>query len=514
MSLPPTTPARSVHSRTATSDRPAPRARARRGSRAAPLDVTAIARSTASARSRAASGRRRSAERCARLRPQRRGVQGSRLAVHLVLSARAPVRRARAEILSILSISGRATAHGCPAPFGPKALDGCTPADCLRAPDAIGRSRAVVGTLGRMTWLVTGGAGYIGSHVVRAFGQVGLGDGGPRRPVQRAPGVRPRRRAAGRGLDPRHRPRGGHAGPARRRRRRAPRRVQVRRRLGRPPPAHVRAERHRHGAPARGDGLAGRRRDRVLVVGRRLRHPGRRPGHRGHADRPGVARTASPSSSASGCCATRAGPSGLRHTSLRYFNVVGSATPDLYDTSPHNLFPLVLDALAEGRTPRINGTDYATPDGTCVRDYIHVADLADSHVAAAQALAAGRTLEPVYNLGSGDGVSVREIMTAMAEGTGIPFEPEIAPRRPGDPARIVASGRAGRPRPRLADAPLAARHGHQRLGGPPGPLTRASARWRLRAPAARAAASTRPSSTDSLPGVDRPRRAASARPRR
>lgn len=131
---------------------------------------------------------------------------------------------------------------------------------------------------------------------------------------------------------------------------------------------------------------------------------------------------------------------GLRHTSLRYFNVVGSATPDLYDTSPHNLFPLVLNALAGGRTPRINGTDYPTPDGTCVRDYIHVADLADSHVAAAQALAAGRSLEPVYNLGSGDGVSVREIMTAMAEGTGIPFEPETAPRRPGDPARIVASG--------------------------------------------------------------------------
>ena len=162
--------------------------------------------------------------------------------------------------------------------------------------------------------------------------------------------------------------------------------------------------------------------------------------------------------------ADQARAAGLRHTSLRYFNVVGSATPDLYDTSPHNLFPLVLDALAAGRTPRINGTDYPTPDGTCVRDYIHVADLADSHVAAAQALAAGRTLEPVYNLGSGDGVSVREIMTAMAEATGIAFEPEIAPRRPGDPARIVASGELRRPRPRLADAPLAARHGHERLG--------------------------------------------------
>ncbi|MFC4613557.1 UDP-glucose 4-epimerase GalE [Cellulomonas algicola] len=132
----------------------------------------------------------------------------------------------------------------------------------------------------------------------------------------------------------------------------------------------------------------------------------------------------------------------LRHTSLRYFNVVGSGTPDLYDTSPHNLFPLVLDALTSGRTPRINGTDYPTPDGTCVRDYIHVADLADAHVAAARALADGSPLQPVYNLGSGDGVSVRQIMTAMADVTGIAFEPEVAPRRPGDPARIVASGEA------------------------------------------------------------------------
>jgi UDP-glucose 4-epimerase len=136
--------------------------------------------------------------------------------------------------------------------------------------------------------------------------------------------------------------------------------------------------------------------------------------------------------------------SSLRHTSLRYFNVVGSATPDLYDTSPHNLFPLVLDALVAGRTPRINGTDYPTPDGTCVRDYVHVADLATSHVAAARALGEGRTLERVYNLGSGDGVSVAEIMTAMAEVTGIEFEPDRAPRRPGDPARIVASGELAR----------------------------------------------------------------------
>jgi UDP-glucose 4-epimerase len=131
---------------------------------------------------------------------------------------------------------------------------------------------------------------------------------------------------------------------------------------------------------------------------------------------------------------------GLRHTSLRYFNVVGSATPDVYDTSPHNLFPLVIEALVEGRTPRINGDDYDTPDGTCVRDYVHVADLAVSHVAAAEALTAGRALEAVYNLGSGEGLSVRQIMEAMARVTGIDFEPEVQPRRPGDPARIVAAG--------------------------------------------------------------------------
>jgi len=131
---------------------------------------------------------------------------------------------------------------------------------------------------------------------------------------------------------------------------------------------------------------------------------------------------------------------GLAHTSLRYFNVVGSGSPELYDTSPHNLFPLVFEALLAGSTPRINGDDYPTPDGTCVRDYIHVADLAASHVAAARRLDAGERLEPVYNLGSGDGVSVREIMDAVARVTGIPFDPVVAPRRPGDPARIVASG--------------------------------------------------------------------------
>jgi UDP-glucose 4-epimerase len=131
---------------------------------------------------------------------------------------------------------------------------------------------------------------------------------------------------------------------------------------------------------------------------------------------------------------------GLAHTSLRYFNVVGSGSADLRDTSPHNLFPMVFEALIEGRTPRINGNDYQTADGTCVRDYIHVADLAVSHVAAARRLDAGERIAPVYNLGSGDGVSVGQIMSTVASVTGIPFTPEIGPRRSGDPDRIVASG--------------------------------------------------------------------------
>jgi UDP-glucose 4-epimerase len=130
----------------------------------------------------------------------------------------------------------------------------------------------------------------------------------------------------------------------------------------------------------------------------------------------------------------------LRHTSLRYFNVVGSADPSIYDTSPHNLFPLVFEALIEGRTPRINGDDYDTPDGTNVRDYVHVGDIAAAHVVAAQRLASGAPIEAAYNLGSRNGLSVRQIMDAMARVTGIDFTPEIAARRPGDPDRIVATG--------------------------------------------------------------------------
>ena len=131
---------------------------------------------------------------------------------------------------------------------------------------------------------------------------------------------------------------------------------------------------------------------------------------------------------------------GVRHTSLRYFNVVGSGDDGVFDVSPHNLFPVVFETLLAGGIPRINGIDYETPDGTNVRDYIHVTDLALSHVAAARRLDRGEAIEAAYNLGSGDGVSVGEIMATIATVTGIPFDPEVGPRRPGDPARIVAGG--------------------------------------------------------------------------
>ena len=130
----------------------------------------------------------------------------------------------------------------------------------------------------------------------------------------------------------------------------------------------------------------------------------------------------------------------LNATSLRYFNVVGSGSPDIVDLSPFNLFPLMFRALNNGQIPHINGDDFPTPDGTCVRDYVHVTDVAAAHVSAAQKLSDGAKISQVYNLGAGTGTSVLEIMQAASRVTGIGFRPEIRSRRPGDPARIVADG--------------------------------------------------------------------------
>jgi UDP-glucose 4-epimerase len=128
----------------------------------------------------------------------------------------------------------------------------------------------------------------------------------------------------------------------------------------------------------------------------------------------------------------------LRVISLRYFNVAGAASPQLGDPAVLNLIPLALRALTSGESPKIFGDDYPTPDGTCIRDYVHVADVADAHVRALEHLSNGGD-SAVYNIGRGEGSSVREVLTLLAEVTGITTPPQVVRRRPGDPARIVAS---------------------------------------------------------------------------
>jgi UDP-glucose 4-epimerase len=130
---------------------------------------------------------------------------------------------------------------------------------------------------------------------------------------------------------------------------------------------------------------------------------------------------------------------GLRYASLRYFNAAGAAGELGEDHQPEShLIPLVLQA-AQGKRPSIAiyGTDYPTPDGTCIRDYIHVLDLASAHVLALDALAARD--QAIYNLGNGRGFSVRQVVEMARKVTGHAIPAENAPRRPGDPAVLVAS---------------------------------------------------------------------------
>lgn len=127
---------------------------------------------------------------------------------------------------------------------------------------------------------------------------------------------------------------------------------------------------------------------------------------------------------------------GLRAVSLRYFNVAGAGSSDLGDTSVNNLIPMVIQRLSRGQAPQIFGDDYDTPDGTCIRDYIHVVDLAEAHIAALDALAPGHR---TYNVGTGTGTSVRDIVDLVLEVSGSDIAPEIAPRRPGDPDTVVAA---------------------------------------------------------------------------
>ena len=130
---------------------------------------------------------------------------------------------------------------------------------------------------------------------------------------------------------------------------------------------------------------------------------------------------------------------GFRYASLRYFNAAGSngRSGELHEPESH-LIPLVLQT-ASGRRDHISifGTDYPTEDGTCIRDYIHVGDLADAHVLALEALGAHDKL--IYNLGNGAGFSVRQVIDAARLVTGKPIKAIEAARRPGDPAVLVAS---------------------------------------------------------------------------
>ncbi|MGA7829994.1 MAG: UDP-glucose 4-epimerase GalE [Terracidiphilus sp.] len=139
---------------------------------------------------------------------------------------------------------------------------------------------------------------------------------------------------------------------------------------------------------------------------------------------------------------------GLRSASLRYFNVAGApegaggiSRGEAHDPESH-LIPLVLDvALGRRNSIKVFGDDYSTPDGTCIRDYIHVSDLADAHLLALDALEspAAEKARLIFNLGNGQGFSVREVIESARRVTGRPIAVELCPRRPGDPATLIAS---------------------------------------------------------------------------
>lgn len=130
---------------------------------------------------------------------------------------------------------------------------------------------------------------------------------------------------------------------------------------------------------------------------------------------------------------------GMRTVALRYFNVAGARNATLADTLVMNLVPIVLNALDNGKAPVIFGDDYDTEDGTCIRDYVHVVDLADAHVAALDYLKREDRPHRVFNVGTGTGSSVIEVIEAISRATGQDITPEIGPRRAGDPARLICS---------------------------------------------------------------------------
>ncbi len=129
---------------------------------------------------------------------------------------------------------------------------------------------------------------------------------------------------------------------------------------------------------------------------------------------------------------------GLRHVNLRYFNVAGAGWPELADSAVANLIPIVFAALKAGEKPKVFGADYPTPDGSCIRDYVHVLDLAKAHVAALEYLRSDTRPHSTFNVGSGSGSSVFEVIDVIREVTGQNFEVDVLPGRAGDPPRLCA----------------------------------------------------------------------------
>lgn len=129
---------------------------------------------------------------------------------------------------------------------------------------------------------------------------------------------------------------------------------------------------------------------------------------------------------------------GLRGVNLRYFNVAGAGWPDLADTAVANLVPIVFGAIRAGKSPVVFGDDYPTADGSCIRDYVHVHDLADAHLAAIDYLDTDMREHSTFNVGTGTGSSVFEVLDEIKKVSGIDFKIDVQPRRAGDPPALAA----------------------------------------------------------------------------
>ena len=129
---------------------------------------------------------------------------------------------------------------------------------------------------------------------------------------------------------------------------------------------------------------------------------------------------------------------GMKVAALRYFNAAGAGRPELGDQYIFNLVPIAFDALDRGDQPNIFGNDYQTPDGSCIRDYVHVQDLAEAHIAAMNFVEESNPGFTAINIGTGSGTSVFEVLEMIQDVTGISIEPIVGQRREGDPPALVA----------------------------------------------------------------------------